>query len=196
MVSSVVISTLHETCDRALSGGLEGVVALLPVAGAQFIGLQRIEHAQDFLRAPADAQVRDVHEADHAFGVDDVSGALRHARLRVENAERRRQLALQVREHRERQVLELLLVAPPGEMHELAVDADTEQLCIAGAELTLELAERGDLGGAYEGEVLGPEEQHLPLAGRAVIGEGLERRARIARNDAAEGELGKTLTDA
>src|SRR5512139_2761658 len=48
--------------------GLEDVVALLPVAGAEFVGLQRVEHAQHFLRIAADREVVDRHEADDAFG--------------------------------------------------------------------------------------------------------------------------------
>src|SRR5215468_9744239 len=122
----------------ATSGRLEGVVTLLPVARAQLVGLQRIEHAQDFLGAAADAEVGDVDEADHALGVDDVGGPLRDAGLRIEDAERARELTLDVREHRERQVPELLAVAPPGEVHVLAVDADAEQLRVAVAELALE----------------------------------------------------------
>src|SRR5215469_1720924 len=92
-----------------MSGRLQGLFALLPVARAELVGLQRIEHAQHFLGAAADAQVGDVDEADDALRVDDVSGALRDTGPGVEDAERTRQLALDVREHGERQVPELLL---------------------------------------------------------------------------------------
>ena len=37
-------------------GRLQGVFALLPVAGAQLVGLQRVEHAQHFLRVAADVR--------------------------------------------------------------------------------------------------------------------------------------------
>src|SRR4029077_5569586 len=120
------------------SGRLQGLCALLPVAGTELIGLQRIEHPQDFLGAAADGEVGDVDEADHALRVHDVGGALRDARLRVEDTERRGELALDVREHRQRQLLQLGPLAPPGEVHELTVDAHAEQLRIAGAELALE----------------------------------------------------------
>src|ERR1044072_4831759 len=36
--------------------GLQDLVALLPVAGAQLVGLQRIQHAQHFLRIAADRE--------------------------------------------------------------------------------------------------------------------------------------------
>src|SRR5215472_13364598 len=176
-----------------MSGRLQGLFALLPVAGAELIRLQRIEHSQHVLGAAADGEVGHVDEADHTLGVDDVGGALGHAGLRVEDSECARELALDIREHRERQILQLLPVAPPGEMYVLAVDADAEQLRVAGAELLVELAEGGDLGGADEGEILGPEEHHLPLAGEALVGEGLERLRGIARYDAGEGEPGETL---
>ena len=60
----------------------------LPVAGAQLVGLQRVQHAQHFLGVAADIQVRDVDEADHALRIDDVGGALRDAGFRIEDAER------------------------------------------------------------------------------------------------------------
>src|SRR6516225_8980225 len=123
-----------------ISGRLKGLFALLPVAGTELIGLQGIEHPQYFLGAAADVEVGDVDEADYALRIDDEGGALRHAGLGIENPERSRQLALDVGEHREGQRPQLLFLAAPGEVHVLAVDADTEQLRIARLELLLELA--------------------------------------------------------
>src|SRR5262245_349289 len=45
-------------------GGLQDVFALLPVAGAELVGLQGVEHAQHFLRVAADREVVHRHEAD------------------------------------------------------------------------------------------------------------------------------------
>src|SRR5262249_6092267 len=101
--------------------GLQDRLALLPVAGAKLVGLQRVEHAQDLLRVAADAEVVDRHEADHALGIDDEGGAQRDALLLVEDAERARQPALDVGEHGERQVLQVRMVLPPGQVHGLAV---------------------------------------------------------------------------
>ena len=56
------------------------------------------------------------------------------------------------------------MVLPPGQMHELAVGRDAIDHRVAVGELAIELAEAGDLGGADEGEVLGPEEDDLPFA--------------------------------
>src|SRR5260221_6670204 len=87
-------------------GGLQDVVALLPVAGAELVGLQRIEHAQHFLRIAADREVAHRHEADDALGVDDEGRAQTDALGLVENAEPLRELALEVGQHRERQGLQ------------------------------------------------------------------------------------------
>ncbi len=80
-------------------------------------------------------------------------------------------------------------------MHELAVDADAEDLRIARFEFLVELAERGDLGRADEGEVLRPEEHDLPLSGKAIVGEGLEGSVEVVRDGAFELEPGKRLAD-
>src|SRR6516165_3775709 len=178
-----------------ISGRLEGLFALLPVARAQLIGLQRIEDAQHFLRASADIKVGDVHEAHDALRIDDEGGTLRNPGLGIENTQCAGELALDVREHRKGERAQLLLLTPPGEVHVLTVDAHTEQLRIARAELALELAERGNLGGADEGKVLRPEEHHLPLTGEAFVGKGLERATGVVRYDAGECEFGETTTD-
>src|SRR5580698_32401 len=176
-------------------GSLQSVLALLPVAGAELVGLQRVQHADHFLRVTADVEIGDVDETDDTLRVHDVRRTLCHARFRIEDAEAGRQLALQVREHREREILQLVLRATPREVHYFDDDADTEHLCVTRFELLVELAERRNLGGADEREILGPEEHDLPLPGEAVLGEGLERLVRLVRDDAREGKFRKTLTD-
>jgi hypothetical protein len=81
-------------------------------------------------------------------------------------------------------------------MHVLAVDAHAEQLRIARPEFLLQPAEGGDLGGTDEGEVLRPEEHHLPLAGEALVGEGAKRALHIVGHHAGERKLRKTTADA
>ena len=65
------------------SGRLDDLFALLPVAGAEFVGLQRVQHPQHFGRIAADAHVGDIDEADDAFGIDQIGGALGNARVRI-----------------------------------------------------------------------------------------------------------------
>jgi hypothetical protein len=77
--------TRGETLD---SGRLERLAADRAVARAQLVGLQRVEHAQHFLRVAADRQVVDRGEADDAVRIDDEGRAQRHAGVLVEDAER------------------------------------------------------------------------------------------------------------
>ena len=65
------------------------VSALLPVAGAQLVRLQRVEHAHHFLDITADAEIGDHDEADDALRIDDEGRALRNAFVRIQNAKRR-----------------------------------------------------------------------------------------------------------
>src|ERR1700733_1866978 len=182
--------------SSVISGRLERRVALLPVARAQLIRLQRIEHAQDLIRAAADVEIGDVDEANHALRIDDVRRPLRDPGFRIKDAERLRELALDVGEHREGQIAQLLFVLAPGEVNELAVDAHAEQLRVARLEFQVELAERGNFRRTDEGEILRPEKYDLPLAREAVVRERLQALGEVVRDDAGEGISREFLTNA
>src|SRR4051812_44924992 len=66
------------------------------------------------------------------------------------------------------------MVLAPGEMDELAVGRDAVHHRVALVELLVELAEGRDLGRADEGEVLRPEEHHLPFALVGLVVDRLE----------------------
>src|SRR4029077_20107989 len=100
--------------------------------------------------------------ADDAFGIDDEGGAQRNALGLVEDAERSAQLALDVGEPGEGDLAEILAALQPGEMDEVAVGREPEQLRVAIGELAVQLVEADDLGRADEGEILWPREQHQP----------------------------------
>src|SRR6266851_1816045 len=85
---------------RGESSRLERLFALLPVAGAKLIGLQRVEDAQHLARVAADRKIIDADMADDALGIDDEGGAQRDALVLVEDAQRCAQLALDVGEPR------------------------------------------------------------------------------------------------
>src|SRR4029077_1278581 len=87
------------------------------------------------------------------------------------------------------------MVVTPRQMHEFAVDRGAINDGVTVVELGVELAERGNLSGADEGEVLRPEEQHFPLALVRFVGDALERLVRVDRNDGVEVKCGKTVTD-
>ena len=93
------------TNDGYLHG--QGGFALLPVAGAEFVRLQRVEYAQDFRRATTNREVRYVDEANDVLRIDDKCRALCNARGRIQNSELLGEFTLDVREHRERKVLQI-----------------------------------------------------------------------------------------
>src|SRR6266851_4613660 len=179
----------------ASSGGLQDVVALLPVAGAELVGLQCVEHAQHFLRIAADREVVHRHEADDALGIDDEGGAQAHAFGLVEDAERLGELALEVGQHREGQRLQVGVVLAPGQVHELGVGRGAVEHRVAIVELAVELAEGGDLGRTDEGEILRPEEHDLPLAGIALVGNVLEGGPGVGAHHRFEIEGRKLVAD-
>src|ERR1700761_7295299 len=117
------------------SGRLERVAADNAVARAELVGLQRVEHAEHFLRVAADREVVDRSPADDALGIDDEGGAERDAGLLVEDAELGRELALDVRQPGERALAQVLAALAPGEMHEVAVGRSAEQLGVTVGEV-------------------------------------------------------------
>jgi len=54
-------------------------LTLLPVARAEFVGLQRVEHAQHFLRIASHGKVRHIRKTNDAFRIHNVRRTLRHA---------------------------------------------------------------------------------------------------------------------
>ena len=127
--------------------------------------------------------------------LDYIEDPLRDTGFLVEDAELGRQLALDVREHRERQILQLVLGRAPGVVHVLAVRGNTQQLRVTRLEFLVELAERGDLGRAHEREVLGPEEDYAPLSLVGLLVERLESLGLVVGHDAGQGVLGEFLSD-
>ena len=62
-------------------------LALLPVARTEFVGLQRVEHAKNFIDITAYAQVVDGYVTNDIIGIHDKSGALANTFVRIEDAE-------------------------------------------------------------------------------------------------------------
>src|SRR5271163_692303 len=67
------VSPVSCKCRLALegSGSLQSVLALLPIAGAELVGLQRVQHADHFVRVTTDVEVGDVDESNDTLRVDD-----------------------------------------------------------------------------------------------------------------------------
>src|ERR1700722_5253174 len=70
------------------SGRHQRLFTLLPIARAEFVCLQRIQHSQYFLRIAADAAFRHVRETDDAVRIDEERRTLSHTFFAIEDAQR------------------------------------------------------------------------------------------------------------
>src|SRR5262249_10901620 len=140
------------------SGSHQCGLTLLPVAGAELVGLERIEHAQDFLRVASHRQVGDVCKTDDALGIDDKRRPLRHAFCQIENTELLAQIAPHIGQHGKRKILQIAVVGAPRKVNKFGISASAENLSVALLKLLVEFAEAGDLGRTNKREILGPEE--------------------------------------
>ena len=96
-----------------------------------------------------------------------------------------------VREHRERNFLQLWVSCAPVEVSELVIGGAAKDLGIAVLELLVQLAKGSDLGRADEGEVLRVEKDHLPLALVLVQGYLLEVVLRLVSVDVVQVATGQ-----
>src|SRR5688572_15755665 len=126
-------------------GGPQNLFALMPVAWAQLVGLQRVEDAQRLLRIAALVEAVDRHMLDHVMRIDDEGSAQANAGVLVENAERTGELMLVVRDPREIERGEALVRLAPGEVHEIAVGRAADELGVAVGEVLQQLAIADDL---------------------------------------------------
>ena len=101
---------------RGLGGRLQDFLAFLPVAGAELVGLQRIEDAQLLLRVTADIEAVDRDVLDHIVRIDDEGGAIGDALFRMKDAERVGQLLRIVGNPGEIRVGKPLVRLAPGEV--------------------------------------------------------------------------------
>src|SRR5205809_4870410 len=156
--------------------GSERVAADRAVARAELVGLQAVEDAQHLVGIAAHVEVVHAHVLDRVVRIDDEGGAQGDAFGAVADAELVDERALRVAEAPVAELAQVLVITAPAELGELVVGRAAEQDRVALLELLRELVEADDLGRADEGEVLRPEVDDLPLAGKALFGEGLERR--------------------
>ncbi len=108
--------------------------------------------------------------ADDAFGIDDEGSAQGNAGALFENAKFGRQFALNVRQPREGQRLQVGVMGAPSGMDEIAIGRRADQHGIAIREILFQAAVADDLGRADEGEILRPEEHDQPLTGIGFVG--------------------------
>ena len=179
--------TLAETLGSADSGeeilalhrvGIHGLVARGPVGWADLIrmGLHVLEGLQDtqgFIHAATDGEVVDRAVHDHSIRIDDEQASEGNARLLVENAVGPGDLLLEVGNEGVgdiSQAASLAIGLHPGQMAELAVHGDPENLRVATGEIAVTVTEGGDFRGADESEIERIEEEHHVFA--AIVRQG------------------------
>lgn len=149
---------------------LDGASTFLPVRGADFaVGfkeLQCFDHPQGFVNASAQWQVIDDLMANNAVFVDQEQATHRHTTFK-QDVVVTRDLLVQVRDQGVADFADAAFVAGtvgPGQVREVTVDGDTQDLHVFGCEVAFTIAEGNDFSGADKGEVQRVEEQDDVLA--------------------------------
>jgi len=171
---------------------VDGQGARRPVGGADFAmlldELQSVEDTQGFVGAAAERQVVDQEMADDALGVDEEQSTERDAGIFEQHAVIAADLLGQVGHER---VLESAQAAvdarglDPGEVGEVAIDRDTQDLTVPLLEFGDFVAESDDFRRADEGKIERVEEETNVLA--AKIGEA--DRLEFFTDDGGGGEI-------
>ncbi|MEY3458807.1 MAG: hypothetical protein RL215_1964 [Planctomycetota bacterium] len=143
---------------------VECLLSGFPVAGAEFIGLESIEYAEDFIDIASDAEVVDGEPAEDALGVDKVDAAVGDAFAAVEDIVGGGELVVGVADHEVFELAEFFVGVAPAFMGVHAVGAGGEYDGVAVCEFAESFIEGDDFGGADEGEVEGIEVEADPFA--------------------------------
>ena len=155
--------------------------------------LEGLQHAEGLINVPANWQVVDGGVHDHAIGIDDEQTAKRNAGFVVEDVVSRRDFLLQVSYEGVGDIAKSALIARglnPGQVAELAVNGNAENLGVLAGKICVAVAERSDLRGSHEGEVEGVEEQDDVLAAILRQSDVLE----LLVDHCCGGEIGGLLT--
>lgn len=152
------------------SGSLERLATDFAVAWAELIGLQRIENAQRVLGSAANVEVGCVNMLDRIVRVDNKGVAVCHT-IRRANAKTINQRTIRVGKRPDRQLVEILVITTPCELHEFIVGRATKNDGVTVFEVRCKTRKFCDFGRANKGEVLRVEEDDLPLAREACFGD-------------------------
>jgi hypothetical protein len=139
---------------------------------------------------------------DDIVRIDDEGGAQGDAVFLVQDAQFASELAAGVGELPDRQLVQVRVVAAPGQLDEFVIGRAAEDDSVAILEILAQLGEGGDFGRTDESKVLRIEEDDLPLAVKAVLRQRFKRGDAIffmvveARLHASDLEFRQFLTDA
>lgn len=171
---------------------LQRLLTLLPVAGAQFVRLHSVQHAQGFVHTAAHREIVHIHPLDDAIGVHQEARTQADLLHRVQDAQVASQLLRRdERILQRRQVFAGLL---PGQVGEFIVRRTTDQLSVTIREIPDFFAKFHEFSRADKREILRVKQEELPLAGEGLAGD----FGNVVIGDAIAGfgtELRKRMTD-
>src|SRR5690349_16955478 len=101
--------------------------AFLPVAGAQLVGLQRIQYTYHFFHVTAYVQVVQGYPAYNTLGIYDESSAVSDLFVSFQDTQFFSQGFGSIRQHRELQATQVVMVFPPGQVHKFAIGRSANQ---------------------------------------------------------------------
>ena len=135
---------------------LHGLFTRSPVGRANLVGvglhvLEGLQNAKGFINVPSHRQVVDGGVHDHTVGVDDEQTTQGNTLSLVENVVGRRDFLLQVGNEGIVDIAQATLIArglDPGQVAELAVHGNAENLGVLAGEIRVAVAEGRDLSGA------------------------------------------------
>lgn len=107
---------------------------------------------------------------DRVVRIDNEGVAVRNTIWRT-NAEAIDQRTIGVGKRPDRQLVEILVIATPCELHELIVGRTAQDDCVTVFEIRCKTRKFGNLGRANKGEILRVEEDNLPLVRKACFGD-------------------------
>ncbi len=152
-------SRVHCSITRLPSGGADLIRVGLNV-------LESLEDTEGLVNGTTERQVIDGRVLDNTFLVNDEKSTESNT-ISGEYLVSFGDFTLQVGDQGVSKVAEATLVTgglDPGQVRELGVNGDTEDLSVDGLELSIAVAEGGDLSGAHKSEIKRVEEENNILA--------------------------------
>src|SRR5690606_2982844 len=153
---------------------LQRVAANTPVARAQLLRLQGVENPQDLFWIAPHRHIVDGDVLDDVVRVYDEGCSQGNAFRAITHTQLIHQRARHVAELVMAQLLQLGLLAAPGQFHIFVIDRAAHHHGVTFGEVGRQVVEAHDLRRTYEGEVLRVEVDDLPLVREGAFGDVFE----------------------
>lgn len=162
-----------------VDAGLQRLGTLFPLGGANLTvvaghKLQSLKAAEQFVGITTDVAIDNFVSNDLTFGVHDEGSAFGQTLLLDQDLETAGKYVVGVSQHRVADFLDLIRGVVPCLVYEVRVARYGVDLATCGLELVVLLGQILQLGGAYEREVGGVEEEDAPFAQNIGLRYGFE----------------------